>query len=174
MKYTEVFESALAAPAKTVTINPGVEIQLKLALTTDEMTHIINDILSCVIEDDKNYHNPIKFDFYCKYFYLKYATNIDFEDITDDEILVFMDNMRFTRIFRTIIISDEFNLYGAIKDYALKSIDEVYKARNSALGILEAISQDYSNLNFDTTQMVENLTNPEALKVLKETLTKLG
>ena len=53
-------------------------------------------------------------------------------------------------------------------------IDNIYKYRNSALGIMQAITTDYENLNFDSEQITRNLSNPENLSLLRDTLTKLG
>ena len=48
------------------------------------------------------------------------------------------------------------------------------KAKVSVLGILEAVSKDYSNLDFDATQIQKKMADPENLKLVKDVLTKLG
>ena len=54
------------------------------------------------------------------------------------------------------------------------SIDAVYTYRNSVLGILEAVSQDYSGLNLDASAIQSKLADPENMALLKQILTKLG
>jgi hypothetical protein len=54
------------------------------------------------------------------------------------------------------------------------TIDAFYKYRNSVLGVLEAVSQDYGNLNLDAIQIQENLGDPKNLEFLKDVMTKLG
>ena len=44
----------------------------------------------------------------------------------------------------------------------------------SILGILENVSQDYSNLNFDASKIQDALSDPNNLELLKDILTKMG
>ncbi|MBR2247148.1 MAG: hypothetical protein IJ880_09020 [Bacilli bacterium] len=53
-------------------------------------------------------------------------------------------------------------------------IDEVYKYKNSALGILQAVSQDYSNLDLDADKIKEKIANKENVEFLKEVMDKMG
>ena len=50
----------------------------------------------------------------------------------------------------------------------------IYTYRNSVLGILESISQDYSALNLDATEIQQKLADPDNMALLKQVLTKLG
>ena len=50
----------------------------------------------------------------------------------------------------------------------------IYTYRNSALGILDSIGRDYSNLNFDATEIQKKLADPENLTLLKNVVEKLG
>ena len=59
-------------------------------------------------------------------------------------------------------------------DGITETIDAVYKYQNSALGILDTIGQDYSNLELDAQKLQEKMNNPENLALLKDVLTKLG
>ena len=52
--------------------------------------------------------------------------------------------------------------------------ENIIQYRNSAVGIVEAISQDYNNLNFDATELQKKIGDPENLAFLKDVLTKLG
>ena len=49
-----------------------------------------------------------------------------------------------------------------------------YNRQNSALGILEAITSDYSNLNLDASEIQKNLADPQNLELLRNVLDKLG
>ena len=46
--------------------------------------------------------------------------------------------------------------------------------RNSAMGIMEAISADYSNLDLNATDIQKKLNDPDNMALLKDVLTKLG
>ena len=73
-------------------------------------------------------------------------------------------------IFNCIPDDELIMLKNAIKD----SVEAVYKYKNSAMGILESISSDYSNLNLDVDDLYTKMADKENLNVLKEVLTKLG
>jgi hypothetical protein len=62
----------------------------------------------------------------------------------------------------------------SIYDITEKTIESVVQYKNSAVGILETISQDYSNLKFDATELQKKIGDPENLAFLKDVLTKLG
>jgi hypothetical protein len=42
------------------------------------------------------------------------------------------------------------------------------------LGILDAISTDYSNLSLDASEIQNTIADPDNLALLKDVLTKLG
>ncbi|MBR6516150.1 MAG: hypothetical protein IKT40_04770 [Bacilli bacterium] len=76
-----------------------------------------------------------------------------------------------TKMIFNAIPNDELTmLINAIKD----SIEAIYKYKNSAMGILESISSDYSNLNLDVDDLYAKMADKENLNVLNEVLTKLG
>jgi hypothetical protein len=53
-------------------------------------------------------------------------------------------------------------------------LDSIYKHRNSALGIVESITADYSNLQLDATDLQSKIADPSNLALLKEVMSKLG
>ena len=61
-----------------------------------------------------------------------------------------------------------------ISNVVEKTAEGIIQYRNSGVGIVEAISQDYSNLNFDATELQKKIGDPENLAFLKYVLTKLG
>ena len=55
-----------------------------------------------------------------------------------------------------------------------ESIDNIYKYKNSVMGILDTLKTDYDNLNFDATEIQKKIGDPENMALLKDILTKLG
>ena len=56
----------------------------------------------------------------------------------------------------------------------MTTIENIYKYKNSAMGILTAISEDYDALNTDATNIQAILADPENLSLLKSVITNLG
>jgi hypothetical protein len=48
------------------------------------------------------------------------------------------------------------------------------KYRSSALGILDTVSQDYSNLDLDAIKIQQELNDPNNMSLLRAVVDKLG
>lgn len=64
--------------------------------------------------------------------------------------------------------------YAQIKAWVAETIKNIYDFKNSAVGIVSAITQDYSNLELDATEIQKKLTEGGNVDLLKDILTKLG
>jgi hypothetical protein len=56
----------------------------------------------------------------------------------------------------------------------METIKSIYAYRNSAMGILDAVASDYSNLNLDAHNIQQALADPNNMELLRNVLTKLG
>ena len=79
-----------------------------------------------------------------------------------------------TGLFHDIITAIEDHEYATIREDVYSTIENIYKYRNSVMGILDTLKSDYSNLNFDATTIQEKLADPENMELLKGILAKLG
>jgi hypothetical protein len=61
-----------------------------------------------------------------------------------------------------------------IKNNVYDTIKNIYDYRNSVLGILDAVKNDYSNLNLDASDIQAKLADPENMELLRDVLNKLG
>ena len=66
------------------------------------------------------------------------------------------------------------NEYDEIRAGIEETIKSIYQYQNSALGILDTIGQDYSDLNLEAESINEKLSNPDNMKLLRDVLAKLG
>ena len=73
-------------------------------------------------------------------------------------------------IFDAIPENEKHIVWNGLKD----TINAYYAYRNSAHGILEALSQDYTDLHFDIEELTKNLQNGENIELVKDILGKLG
>jgi hypothetical protein len=53
-------------------------------------------------------------------------------------------------------------------------MDNIYKHRNSAMGIIENMVNDYSEMDFNASEIQKKIGDPQNLELLKDVLTKLG
>jgi hypothetical protein len=61
-----------------------------------------------------------------------------------------------------------------INSNVVNIMEGIYKYQNSAMGIMEAISNDYSGLDFDATELQRKIGDPDNITLLKNIMTKLG
>lgn len=157
---------------KTVLFNEQ-EIEVKQYLPINEKLEMISNVIN-LSADDNNFANPVKVMVYSTLEIIEAYTNISFTDKQKENPTklydLFEGNGVTGMIFNAIPEDELVMLEKAIED----SIEAVYKYKNSAMGIMEAISTDYSNLNFDATDIQEKLSNPENMGFLKDVLSKMG
>lgn len=156
------------------TINIGnVEIEVKQYLPVDSKLDLIATIIS-EAEDENKFINPGKVTVIATLNVIFAYTNLSFTEKQKEDLGKLYDLLRANGVISEIIKAIPPEEYQFIDNNLWNTISEVYKYKNSVLGILDAVSQDYSNLNFDASEIQEKLADKDNLKLLKDVLTKLG
>ena len=101
-------------------------------------------------------------------------TNINFTDKQKEDPAKLYDLVAGSGLATAVLAAIPEEEYNTISIGVYRTIESVYAYRHSALGILESISTDYSNLNFDASEIQSKLADPENLELLKSIMTKLG
>ena len=157
----------------TIEIKKYLPIQEKL----DLITRIVNYSL-----DDNNFANPMRKKIFFTLEMIYAYTNIEFTDEEKDAFLDTYDKVISSGLWDTVIRGldseederyDE-NDYWQIRNTVNAVINEIYQYKNSALGILQAISEDYKNLDLDASKIEEKISNKENLEFLHNVMEKLG
>ena len=157
---------------KTITINNN-QIEIKQYLPVNEKLDLIARVINGA-HDQNNFPNPIKIEVIGTLEMIMVYTNISFTEKQKEDIPKLYDLLEENGVIKDIISQIPEDEYNFIIDGINKTVDAVYTYNNSVLGILESISQDYSNLDFDIQKLQNDIANPENLKLVKEVLTKLG
>ena len=149
-------------------------ISVKQYLPIQEKLELIGNVIMAAHEQDENYSNPVKAGVYRDLEVIFAYTNISFTDKQKEDLPKLYDMLYssgiITEVLKTIPEDEYMEIVFGVKD----SIEAIYKYQNSALGILDTIKADYSNLEYDANTIKESLGNPENLSLLKDVLTKLG
>lgn len=157
---------------KTITINNN-QIEIKQYLPVNEKLDLIARVINGA-HDQNNFPNPIKIEVIGTLEMIMAYTNISFTEKQKEDIPKLYDLLEENGVIKDIISQIPEDEYNFIIDGINKTVDAVYTYNNSVLGILESVSQDYSNLDFDIQKLQNDIANPENLKLVKEVLTKLG
>lgn len=152
----------------------GQVIEIKEYLPIEDKIGIIERIVNLSL-DDNNFANPARIMINTVLEIMFAYTNINFTDKQKEDKLGLYDLLVSSGLWK--IIEEklmEFNELNIIQTTVREVIDEVYKYKTSALGILQAINEDYSNLDLDAEKIREKIGNKENVEFLKEVMDKMG
>ena len=149
------------------------QIEVAQYLPIEKKLDLISDIINSSL-DDNTYYNPCKIEIFMLTKIIEAYTNLTITDKQKEDIFKFYDQLVASGFAEKVMDNIPIEDYSFIHESVVKTIKNIYKQKNSALGILESISTDYSNLNLDASEIQKKLADPENLGLLKTILTKLG
>lgn len=150
---------------KTLEYN-GQIIEIKQYLPIQEKLELISNVIN-LSADENNFANPVKIDAYSILEIIEYYTNINFTEKQKEDPAKLYDLIISNNLAEIIIQSIPEKEYINLLDGINECVEAIYKYRNSALGILDSIKQDYDNTSFDLLSISEQL-NDGKLDVIKE------
>lgn len=157
---------------KEVKFNDQI-IEVKQYLPVNDKLMLISDVINMSMGEN-NFANPVQVSVFTTIGILEYYTNINFTEKQKEDPAKLYDlvisNDFASKIVDTIPEEEYEQLIDGIED----SIEAYYNYRNSVMGILDAVSHDYSNLNLDASKIQKELGDPNNMALLREVLTKLG
>ena len=151
-----------------------ISINVKQYLPISEKLEIVTNVINACVREDTNYMNPIEVDMWFDLEVIFRYTNLSFTEKQKEEIDKLYDLLCGNGVIaavRAAMCSEEFN---ELQDGLRRTVSALYAYRNSAVGILETISTDYKNLDYDVTQLQAKLADPDNMNLLRNVLTKLG
>lgn len=135
------------------------------------------ELISWVINqsaDELKFYNVGKLNIFLTIGIIKYYTNIEFSDSDLLNPPNLYDLLISSGLYNEVIKIIPESEFEWIQKTLYDTVDSIYKYQNSIFGILDAVTTDYENLNFDVSELQKNISNPENLTLLKDVVTKLG
>ncbi len=148
-------------------------IEIKEYLPIEEKIAVIERIVNQSL-DDNNFANPARVRINAALEIVFAYTNINFTDKQKEDRLALYDLLAGAGLLKAIYDALPSNEYTIMDTTVWEVIDEIYRYKTSVLGILQAISQDYSNLDLDAEKIREKLGNKENVEFLKNVMDKMG
>lgn len=148
-------------------------IEIKEYLPIEEKIAVIERIVNQSL-DDNNFANPARVRINAALEIVFAYTNINFTDKQKEDRLALYDLLAGTGLLKAIYDALPSNEYTTMDTTVWEVIDEIYRYKTSVLGILQAVSQDYSNLDLDAEKIREKLGNKENVEFLKNVMDKMG
>ena len=158
---------------QTVEYN-GQTIEVKQYLPVIEKSELITRVLNNSVDENNGYYNLLKMDMYLALEIVYAYSNISFTEKQKEDPMKLYDMLNASRVLNLIIgLIPEGEFY-----YLNKTVHEmannIVAYRNSAMGIMERVTTDYSNLDLDASAIQKELADPNNMTLLKDILTKLG
>lgn len=148
-------------------------VEVKQYLPVNDKLELISNVINSSA-DHNNFANPIKITIFTTLEIIQSYTNITFTEKQKEDPAKLYDLVISTGLANEIIQNIPEIEYNEILNGVKESVEAVYKYRNSILGILETVSQDYSQLDFDATAIQKKLSDPANMELLRDVLTRLG
>ncbi len=150
------------------------KIEIKQFLPTADKLDLISRVIN-LSTDEHAFYNPCKVEIFEVIEILLTYTNINLTDKQQEDILklydLFISSGFKNKIFENIPEKELIYIRNAIFD----TITEIYRYRDSALGIVQSIAEDYKNTDMDARKIVNTLSeNSEGMELIKDVVTKMG
>ena len=149
-------------------------IQIKEYLPIEDKIGVIERIVNQSL-DDNNFANPARIMINTVLEVIFAYTNINFTDKQKEDRLGLYDLLVSSGLWKAIENKlAEIGELSIIQITVREVIDEVYKYKNSTLGVLQAVAEDYSNLDLDAEKLREKIGNKENVEFLAKVMDKMG
>lgn len=149
------------------------EIEVKQYLPYQDKLNLISNVVNYSAEDQR-YYNPGKIRYFLAFELIENYTNISFTEKQKEDMPKLFDLLVGNGIYNEIYNAIPASETDLINDILWESIDSVYKYQNSIMGILDSVSQDYQNANFDASAIQEKLADPNNLDLLRQIAPLIG
>lgn len=146
-----------------------VKHYLPFAEKVDLVSRIINQSV-----DNNGFYNPMRVKLYLVLEVTYAYTNLSFTEKMREDPFKLYDMLVSTGIFTDIVNVIREKDWEEIQQNTWTTIDNIYKYKNSVIGIVDTIVNDYDSLNLNATEIQAKLADPDNLELLKTILTKLG
>lgn len=148
-------------------------IEVQQYLPVDEKLGLIGRVIE-LAHDTNNFSNPLKMEVYYTLEMITTYTNISFTEKQMETPSKLYDALLCSGWLKTIMESIPEDERNTVWHGLIATTTAYYNYHNSVHGILEALSQDYSDLHFDIEELTKNLQNGQNIELVRDILGKLG
>lgn len=136
-------------------------------LPLEDKVNLITSVIEQSGNGEEGFFNIVKLEAYYIIEMIRAYTNINFTEKQLEDTTKLYDAIRLNEVWTAVADA----IPGVEREYIWNNIlalaREITTYNNSVLGVLKAVSNDRDGLNFDVEEIMKNLNDPEALKLLK-------
>ena len=150
-----------------------ITYEIKHYLPVKEKMELVSRIVNQSV-DDNGFFNPMRVKLYLVLEMVYAYTNISFTDKMKEDPFKLYDLLISCDVFYEVTQNIWDKDWSEIKESVFEVIKNIYDYKNSVMGIMENISNDYSQLDLDATEIRDKIGDSENLDLLRDVLSKLG
>ena len=150
------------------------KIEIIQYLPVDEKVNLIERIVNNALSIEEKFINPCKVNVYLYVEMILAYSNITLTDTQKKDLNKIYDGFcgsGFIWAFRAHMSDKE---WAYIENSVWEILDNLIKYRNSAVGVLDTISQDYKTLDLDAIKIQQEIGDNDNINLLRNVLDKLG
>ena len=149
------------------------KIEIKQYLPVGDKLDLISRVIN-YSADDHVFYNPCKVEIFELIEVILAYTNINITEKQQEDILKLYDLLVSSGFANKIKenIPDEELKY--INKGVWETIKEIYRYKDSFMGVIEQVQTDYKDLDTEITDIENRISNPDNLTLLKDVVTKLN
>lgn len=156
-----------------VKLTDEIEIEVIQYLPVNDKLNLIAEVLNKSV-DENHFANPVKIEVVGTLEMIKAYSNLTFTEKQLEDPAKLYDLLEQNDITNKIMAAIPEHEYEFVIAGVDNTIKAFYEYQNSLYGILDNVSQDYSNLELDASKIQQTIADPNNLELLKTILTKLG
>ncbi len=149
------------------------QVEIIQYLPIEDKLNLIARIIS-FSEDEHVFYNPIKIKIFETIEIVLAYTNINLTEKQGEDTVKLYDLFTSSGFAKEVLKNVPEEEIQYVCDGVEKTIQSIYEYKNSLMGILQQVSQDYKNLNLDANKITEAIQNPEVYALIKQVIDKLG
>lgn len=149
------------------------KIEVKQYLPVGEKLDLISRVIN-YSSDDHVFYNPCKIEIFELIEIILTYTNINVTDKQSEDVLKLYDlfvSSGFADKIKENIPEEEL---GYLDDGIWSTIKEIYRYRDSFMGVMEQTQVSYKDLDQEVSDIENKISNPDNLTLLKDVVTKLN
>jgi uncharacterized protein YpbB len=143
-------------------------------LPLEEKVNLITSVIEQSGNGEEGFFNIVKLNAYYIIEMIRAYTNISFTEKQLEDTTKLYDAIVLNGIWTLVATAIPASEKEYIWDNILALAKEITTYNNSVLGILKSISNNRDNLNFDVNEIMSQINDPEALKLLKSMVDMTG